>query len=485
MAADCKRASWSGQLAFVLAASASAIGLGNLWRFPYLAAQYGGGTFIFIYLVLVVTLGFALMMTEIAIGRKTRQSQLTAYARLKRGWGGVGVLGTIVPLVIAPYYCVIGGWVVKYFVTYCRIAFAGAAPLGVAAADSGAFFNAFIASDVAPLAYALVFLAFVAFVVLLGVKNGIERSNVILMPVLFALAIGMALYVVFLPGTGEGLKYYLVPSLDALSEGGVFSLPKLGRTLLGAMGQMFYSGSLAMGIMITYGSYMQKRDSIVQSVWRIEFFDTFIALVAGLMIVPVVHMFAVRTGVPVKEAMNAGAGLMFITLPKVFATLGAVGDWLGVAFFLLVVFAALTSAISLYEASLAAVCDLLPVGRKAATLGLFVLMALLAALSALGYGSLDGIRFFATAHSSGLTFLEFFDFVTNSVLMPIVAALTCVFVGWVIGPKAMFDEIEADGRRFNFKTPYAFLVRYFAPVLILLILVQKVCELLGVNGWAI
>ncbi|MBQ4199272.1 MAG: sodium-dependent transporter, partial [Kiritimatiellae bacterium] len=246
-----KRASWSGQLAFVLAAAASAIGLGNLWRFPYLAAQYGGGTFIVVYLLLVVTFGFTLMLSEIAVGRRTHQSQLTAYSRLCRGWGFVGLLGTVVSFLIESYYCVIGGWVLKYFATYCNMAFTGAEPMGAAAAGSEAFFNAFLAANFAPFGYGVLFALVCAAVVVLGVKNGIEKSNLVMMPALFLLAIAISLYVVFLPGAGDGLKYYLVPSLDALAgSDGTFSFAQLGKTVLGAMGQMFYSLSLAMGIMI-------------------------------------------------------------------------------------------------------------------------------------------------------------------------------------------------------------------------------------------
>ena len=480
------RASWSGQLAFVMAAAASAIGLGNLWRFPYLAAQYGGGTFIVVYLALVVTIGFALMLTEIAIGRATRQSQLTAFSRLHRGWGFVGVLGTVVSILIEPYYCVIGGWVLKYFIAYGRMALFGAAPMGADAAGSKAFFDAFVSANFAPFGYAMVFVLACAVVIAMGVKNGIEKSNVVLMPVLLLLALALAGYVAFLPGSGAGIRYYLVPSLDALSgpDGG-FSAAQLGRTILGAMGQMFYSGSLAMGIMITYGSYMRRADSIVQSVWRIEFFDTLIALVAGFMIVPIVYLFAVKTGTPVKEAMNAGPGLMFITLPKVFATLGAAGAWIGVAFFALVLFAALTSAISLYEACVASVCDLLRLDRRAATFFTGALILFLATFSALGYGAWGDIRLFRTGSFAGFAFLDFFDFLTNSVLMPVVAASTCVFIGWIATPKTVEDEVEACGRAFRLKGLYRFLVRYFAPALVVLIFVQQVCAVCGLKGWAI
>ena len=473
------RASWSGQLAFVLAAAASAIGLGNLWRFPYLAAQYGGGTFIVVYLCLVVTLGFTLMLSEIAIGRKTQQSQLTAYSRLHRGWGFIGLLGTVVPMLIVPYYCVIGGWVLKYFTAYCQMAFTGATPMGADAAGSGAFFSAFISSNFAPFGYGSIFVLACAAVIVMGVKNGIEKSNLVLMPALFLLAIAISIYVVCLPGTGDGLKYYLVPSMDALSVNGSFSFAQLGKTILGAMGQMFYSLSLAMGIMITYGSYMRKADSIEKCVRRIEIFETLIAVIAGLMIIPVVYMFAVKTGTPVKEAMNAGPGLMFITLPKVFATLGAAGPWVGLAFFALVIFAALTSAISLYEACVASVCDLLQLTRRAATFFTGTLILFLATFSALGYGA------WADVTVCGQQFLDFFDFITNSVLMPIVAAATCVFIGWVLKPKAIEDEVTAEGNPFKSKALYRFMVRYFAPLFVTAILVSEVCRYFKIGGWSI
>ncbi|MBO7130721.1 MAG: sodium-dependent transporter, partial [Fibrobacterales bacterium] len=475
-----KRASWSGQLAFVLAAAASAIGLGNLWRFPYLAAQYGGGTFIAIYLGLVVTLGFTLMVTEISIGRMTAQSQLTAYARLHGGWGLVGLLGTIIPLLLTPYYCVIGGWVLKYLVAYARMAFTGAAPMGTAAADSGAFFNSFISAPFAPFGYGMLFAIACACVIVLGVKNGIERSNMVMMPILFLMAVAISIYVICLPGTGDGLRYYLVPNMDCLRDSaGRFSPALLGKTILGAMGQMFYSLSLAMGIMITYGSYMKKTDSIERCVRRIEIFDTLIAVVAGLMIIPVVYMFAVKTGTPVKEAMNAGPGLMFITLPKVFATLGATGPWLGLTFFVLVLFAAATSAISLFEACVASVCDLLKLDRKSATFFTGALIMFLATFSAVGYGPWADVRLF------GMQFLDFFDFATNSVLMPVVAAATCVFVGYVLGPRAVIDECQAEGAAFRAKGLYVVMVKYFAPVLVVAILVSEICRTLGIGGWKI
>lgn len=573
-----KRASWSGQLAFVLAAAASAIGLGNLWRFPYLAAQYGGGTFIVVYLALVVTLGFTLMVTEIAIGRLTQQSQLTAYSKLHRGFGPLGLLATVIPVVIVPYYCVIGGWVLKYFWTYLRMVFnPGENPF----ADASGFFVSFVGASFAPFGYGLVFILVCALVIALGVKNGIEKSNLVLMPLLFVMAIGISVYVVCLPGSGAGIRYYLVPNLDALSAAdGSFSFAQLGKTILGAMGQMFYSLSLAMGIMITYGSYMRKGDSIERSVRRIEVFDTLIAIVAGLMIIPAVYMFAVKNPkdvtpaelekaggnaelvqsfaeenvralefseadlaklgkkyeveaeeaavraklledwksqpvriaqldeaaeraaatagaapagaespeavnrekgreLSIKKSMNGGVGLMFMTLPTVFADFGRVGALVGAVFFLLVAFAALTSAISLYEACVASVCDLLGMKRRNATFFMFFVIAFLSVFSALGFGVWGSLTPF------GMDFLTFFDFITNAVLMPIVAIVTCIFVGWVIKPKVIEDEILKGEPRFVARGLYNVMVKYVAPVLIGAVLVSEICRNLGLFGWSI
>jgi NSS family neurotransmitter:Na+ symporter len=311
------------------------------------------------------------------------------------------------------------------------------------------------------------------------------------------MAVAISVYVVCLPGSGDGLRYYLMPNLDSVTVNGHFSLAMMGKTILGAMGQMFYSLSLSMGIMITYGSYMKKEDSIEGSVRRIEIFDTIIAVVAGLMIIPVVYMFAVKTGVTpeliaqhggntaaateaaVHSAMNAGPGLMFITLPKVFATLGAAGAWIGLAFFLLVTFAAATSAISLFEACVASVCDLLHLERKAATFFTAAMLMFLATFSALGYGPWADVTVFK------MQFLDFFDFITNSALMPIVATATCIFVGWVLKPKSVIDEVEEGGRTFRARGLYVVMVKYFAPAFMIAILVSEICRAFKIGGWSI
>ena len=460
------RASWSGQFAFVLAAAASAIGLGNLWRFPYLAARYGGGVFIATYLVLSLTFGFTLLVTEIAIGRRARQSQLTAFRALGHPrWSFVGVLATVVPLCILPYYNVIGGWVVRYFAAYLKLAFAG----GPGLETPQEFFDSFISAPWDPFVCMLVFTLVTCAVIVMGVRNGIEKSNVVMMPVLLLMAVGLAVYVACLPGAGEGIRFYLVPDFGACDG--------IGKVVLGAMGQMFYSLSLAMGIMITYGSYMRRSDSIPRSAVRIVAADTFVAALSGFMIIPVVVLFAAKSGAG-RAAIDAGPGLMFVTLPKVFSSLGAAGPWVGLAFFLLVLFAAFTSAVSMSEACVAAVCDFFRVGRKASVAAICAWCVGLGSVSAFCYGRWSAFRPF------GMPALDFFDSSMN-VLTPVVAVLTCVFVGWVAGPRTVTDEAEADGRTFPARRLYAFMVKCFAPLLLAAILVSEVCRSLKMCGWSI
>ena len=458
------RASWSGQLAFVLAAAASAIGLGNLWRFPYLAAKYGGGVFIAVYLALSLTLGFTLLVTEIAIGRYSRQSQLTAFNKLGHPkWNFLGILATVVPLFILPYYNVIGGWVVKYFVAYLKLAAGG----GSSIENPQTFFNSFVTAPWDPFVCMVVFTVVTCAVIVMGVKNGIEKSNIVMMPLLLLMAVGLAVYIGCLPGAGEGIRFYLVPDFS--------SCDNIGKVVLGAMGQMFYSLSLAMGIMITYGSYMRRRDSVPKAAVRIVAADTFVAVLSGFMIIPFVMMFAAKSGAG-RAAVDAGPGLMFVTLPKVFAEFGATGAWIGLAFFTLVLFAALTSAISMTEACVAAVCDFLHVRRNASVAAVCAWSVALGSLSAFGYGRWSGFK------PCGLPALDFFDNSMN-VLTPIVAALICVFAGWVLRPKRILAECRRDGSSVWFKTFYAVMVKFIAPLLVLAILVSEVCRIL--YGWKI
>ena len=450
-----ERSSFTNRIGFVLAAAGSAVGLGNLWRFPYLAAKYGGGIFLLVYIALAVTFGFSLMIAEIAIGRKTRLSCIEAYKALDKRFGFLGWLAAIVPVIITPYYCVIGGWVIKYLAEF-------AVGNGIATAGDQ-FFDNFIgiASPgilANPVFWFVIYVLLTAGVVIFGVEKGIEKVSRFMMPVLVILSIAIAVYSLTLPGAMEGVKFYLLPDFSKFST----------ATLLGAIGQLFYSMSLAMGIMITYGSYMKKEDNLERSVGQIELFDTGIAFLAGLMIIPAVVAF--NGGDPSK--INAGPGLMFGTLPKVFESM-AFGDVIGAFFFLLVLFAALTSSISLMETVVSIVRDKLHWKRIPAVLAVTALVLLVGIPSCLGYGP------WAAVELLGMKFLDFFDFLSNSVLMPIVAFLTCIMIGHVVGTKVVSDEVELSGK-FKRKKLFEVMIRWVAPLLLLVILIGEILKVTGI-----
>ncbi|MDE5604577.1 MAG: sodium-dependent transporter [Eubacterium sp.] len=444
------RSNFTGSLGFIFAAASSAVGLGNLWRFPYLAAKYGGGMFLLIYFILAVTFGFALMVTEIAIGRKTRLSPMEAFGALNKKWGWLGKLTTLVPVLILPYYCVIGGWVTKY----------GAVMLSGAVAQSADdnYFPSFISSTASPLVFFLIFAVLVAVINFLGVNKGIEKFSKILMPMLLVLTIVLTVFVLTRDGAGVGVAYYLKPDLAHLSV----------KTILAALGQLFFSMSLAMGIMITYGSYVRKEDSIEKSVRQIELFDTLIAFLAGLMIVPAVFAYSGGDA----DALGKGPSLMFITLPKVFNGM-PFGTVVGSLFFVLVFFAALTSAVSVMEAIVAGIDDKYKIGRRKATVIAFVYAVIIGVFCSLGFGILNHIKIF------GFDILDFLDFVSNSVLMPVVGMLTCIVIGFIIKPKAVIEEVEMNGR-FKMKKFYTIMVKWIAPVFIFIILVSSVLDALGI-----
>lgn len=445
-----KRNNFTSKIGFVLAAAGSAVGLGNLWRFPYLAAKYGGGSFLLVYLILAVTFGFSLMIAEIAIGRKTGLSAISAFKSLDKRFGFLGVLAAAVPIIIFPYYSVIGGWVCKYFATYIT-------GNGQAAAGD-TYFTDFISSAGEPLAWFFIFMGITAIIVLLGVEKGIEKMSTIMMPTLVILTVIICVYVVTRDGAGAGVAYYLMPHMEDISA----------KTILAAMGQLFYSMSLAMGIMITYGSYMKKEDSIESSVRQIEIFDTGIAFLAGLMIIP--SVFAFSGGDP--AALGAGPGLMFMALPKVFATM-KMGTVIGALFFLLVFFAALTSSISLMETIVSFFMDKLGWSRKFTGIFVAVLSFVIGIPSSLGFGSLSFISWM------GMSILDIMDFVSNSVLMPIVAFFTCIFVGYVIKTKAIADEVKATDGKFKSEKLFTVMIKYVCPIFLLIILASSVATLFG------
>ena len=444
------RSNFSSKIGFVLAAAGSAVGLGNIWRFPYLAARYGGGTFLLVYLILAITFGFTLMLAEIAIGRKTGLSAIGAFKKLDQRFGFLGVLCAFIPIIIFPYYSVIGGWVIKYFATFVSG--------GVKSAANDTYFSSFISSTTEPIGWFALFILLTAVIVFLGVDKGIETVSKFMMPVLVLLTIFIAGYGLTVDGAMEGVAYYLKPSMEHFSA----------KTILAAMGQLFYSMSLAMGIMITYGSYMKKENNLEQSVRQIEIFDTAIAFLAGLMIIPGVFAFSGGTA----ESLNQGPGLMFVTLPKVFNSM-PMGGLIGTAFFILVFFAALTSAISLMETIVSIIMDKFKCNRNITVLFVTVLALLMGIPSSLGFGAWDHIKFI------GMSILDTFDFLSNSVLMPIAAFFTCVFVGYVIKPKTIIDEVKESDGTFKSEKLFTIMIKWIAPIFLIAILASSVANAMG------
>ncbi len=446
-----QRSSFTGKIGFVLAAAGSAVGLGNIWRFPYLAAKYGGGVFLLVYIILSVTFGFSLMIAEIAIGRKTGLSAVSAYKALDKRFSFVGYLTAIIPTIILSYYAVIGGWVLKYIFGY----FSGQ----TSAMAGNDYFSNHISQVSQPLVWFVVFMVITAVIVLCGVAKGIERVSKVMMPILIVLILGISIYTVCtMDGAWEGVIYYIKPDFSKFSF----------MTVIAAMGQLFYSMSLAMGIMITFGSYMKKDISIEKSTRQIELFDTGVAFLAGLMVIPAVFAFSGGDA----NALNKGAGLMFETLPKVFNTMPG-GTVIGATFFVMVFFAALTSAISLMETVVSIFHDKFKLNRKLCCFIVLGIILVLGIPSALGYGVWKDIKVL------GLQFLDFFDFISNSIMMPIVAFVTCLLVAYVIKVKTINEEVELSGP-FNRKKLFNVMIKYIAPVFLLLILVFSVLDVFGI-----
>ena len=447
-----KRGSFSGKIGFVLAAAGASVGLGNIWRFPYLAAKYGGGIFLLIYIILAMTFGYTMIVAETSIGRMTGKSPVGAYKAFGNrpalrfgGW-----INAVIPILIVPYYSVIGGWVVKYLAEYIF-------GKGHTVAADG-YFSAFISNGFSSELCFIIFAAMTLAIIFAGVENGIERVSKVMMPILVVLSLIIGIYSVTRPGAMAGVKYFLVPNPKNFSW----------MTVVSAMGQMFYSLSIAMGILITFGSYMKKDVSIEDSTRNVEIFDTAIAIMAGLMIIPAVFAFSGGDA----QTLQAGPSLMFITIPKVFASMGF-GTFAGVIFFVLVLFAALTSSIALTESAVSTFEDELGWGRKKSTVLIGVIMIALGSLSSLGYGPLANVEII------GMQFLDFFDFLTNSVMMPIAAIATCLLVSRVVGVERIEEEVTQGESPFKRKKIFCFMIKYLCPIFAAIILISSVANAFG------
>ena len=447
-----KRSSFSGKLGFVLSAAGASVGLGNIWRFPYLAAKYGGGIFLLVYIILALTFGYTMIVAETALGRMTKKSPVGAYESFgKSKWLSFGGwINAVIPILIVPYYSVIGGWVIKYLAEYL---------LGHGQAlATDEYFSAFISNGRSTEICFILFTLFTVVIIYAGVRNGIERVSKFMMPILVVLSLLIAGYSVSRPGAMSGVKYLLVPNLENFSW----------MTVVSAMGQMFYSLSIAMGILITFGSYMKKDTSIEDSTQNVEIFDTAIAIMAGLMIIPAVFAFSGGDS----ATLQSGPSLMFITIPKMFDSMGF-GTAVGILFFTLVLFAALTSSIALTESAVSTFEDELGWNRRKSTILAGVIILILGSLSSLGYGPLAGIKLI------GMQFLDFFDFLTNSVMMPIAAFATCLLVSRVIGVKRIEEEVTQEGMPFRRKRVFYFMIKYLCPIFAVIILISSVANALG------
>lgn len=409
-----KKSSFSGQLGFVLAAAGSAVGVGNLWRFPYLAAKDGGGLFLVIYLALVLTFGFTLLASDIAIGRRTKESAIGAYTQMSPKWKFLGVLTFLVPVLIMTYYAVIGGWVTKYAVVYLT------GQTAAAAQDN--YFTSFITSPVSPVLFALLFMGVTAFIVYNGVEGGIERVSRCMMPILLVLVVVIAGYSLTLHHVDEsgqmrtgmdGLLYYITPHFEGLT----FS--RFLQILLDAMSQLFFSLSVSMGIMITYGSYVKPEVNLNKAVNQIEIFDT-------------------------------GVGLLF---------------------FVTTIFATLTSCISVLESITANCMEIFHTGRKKTVLVLTVIYLAASAIIALGY-SIFYIEVKLPNGSVG-QLLDIMDYISNSVMMPFIALLSAFLIGWIKTPDYVIEEMESTGDTFRRKKLYRIMIRYVAPVMMFVLFLQS------------
>lgn len=457
-----KKASFTSSIGFILAAAGSAVGLGNIWRFPYLAAQGGGGLFLIIYLALILTFGYTLLATDLIIGRKTKMNAINAYASISKKFKFVGILTFIVPSIIMSYYSVIGGWVTKYILVYVT----GQAQN---AANDG-YFASFITSNVAPLVFMLIFLAITAWVVYMGVEKGIEKFSKVVMPGLILMVIGIAIFSVCLKHTDsngitrtglQGLAIYLIPNFEGIT----FS--KLMSIILSALSQLFYSLSVSMGIMITYGAYVKDDVNMSKDITRIEIFDTSVAVLAGMMVIPAVFVFMGPEGM-----QNQGAGLMFNILPKVFYAMGDVGTVVGLLFFVMVLFAALTSSVSIMETIVSTCMEMFKASRKKVSLIIAVLSLAASVIVCLGYN----LFYFEVPLPTGASgqLLDVLDYISNNFLMPIISLFTCIIIGWVVKPQWAISEMEKNGNVFKKKGLYTVIIKYVAPVLLSVMFLQAI-----------
>ncbi len=441
-----KRDQWSSNFGFLMAAAGSAVGLGNLWKFPYVVGINSGGIFILAYIILLILLGTPILMSEMSIGRNTRLNAIDACNKLKTGWGFVGGLGVLGAFTILCYYSVIGGWVLKYLFKYI---------VSPSIDNPSEYFKNFSESIVEPVIWHIIFAIICITIVIKGISGGIEKISKIFLPLLAIFIIVISINVLRLPNALNGLKFFLIPNLsDINSVSDIFSI------LLHAMGQVFFSLSLGMGTLITYGSYLGRNSNIQKNSLYIPLFDLIIALLACTAILPAVFAFDLEP--------TAGSGLLFNTLPYVFDHM-KYGKYLAIIFFLLVFFAAVTSAISLIEVISSYFIDNKKWSRKKACtisgIG-FILIGIIASLS---LGTLNNITIF------GHTLFDSLIILSDKIIMPIGGFFICILVGYIWKTKNMYDEMSSGGLfKIYFKKTLTFLIKFFAPAMIIIIFITSI-----------
>lgn len=463
---DSKKGTWGSNFGFLMAAVGSAVGLGNIWGFPYKMGISGGFAFLLIYLVLAVLVGFVIMLGELTIGRKTGKGVLAAYQELSKNYAWIGWMGTICPFLIMSFYTVLGGYALKYMVANLGDFFG--AGWGTGGVDSGAFFGDFLTNQMEGIVYTFIFCLVTYLIVRGGVQKGIEAFSVIAMPALFVLLVIAIIRALTLPGAMEGLAFMFKPNFEVFQGSGWVTV--LGR----AGGQMFFSLSLGMGCMITYGSYLNKKENIERNAIIIPALDTLVAVMAGMAVMPAVFAFGMEPG--------GGPGLLFVTLQGVFAAMGGIGPIFGFLFYLFVVLAAVTSAVSLLEVATATFIDKeiakgKEPNRHRATLisivGIFILAIIVAA---------DGLGSNGLPMPLGFIWLEFFDLFSEGIMMPLGALAMSLIIGWKLGPKWMEDEITVGGQKWAMKGFAMICFKYIAPIGMLFILAGQLDSFFAF-GW--
>jgi NSS family neurotransmitter:Na+ symporter len=426
-----------------MAAASSAIGLGNLWKFPYMTGMNGGAIFLIIYLVFIILLGIPILLSEMAIGRNTQLNPLGAYKKINKKWSFVGAIGILCSFIILSYYSVIGGWVIKYIVSFIS---------GSKIKDSFTYFENFVSQPLEPILWHLLFMIITVSIVTFGISKGIERISKIFLPALLFLILIVAIKSLSLPNSNEGLKFFIVPNFK-----GINSFNDFLNICLHAMGQVFFSLSLGMGALITYGSYLSKDTNLKKSAIIIPLLDTLFAILAGLAILPAVFAFGYKP--------QSGPGLIFQVLPAVFNSMNF-GIIFGFMFFLVVFFAAITSSISLLEVVASFCIDTFKWSRRKSTFLPAFIMFLIGTFASLSFGPLKNTTLL------NMNVFDIATFLSDKILMPLGGLFMCLFVGYVWGIKNISNEITNNGKlSFRLEPVFSILIKYIAPALILIIFI--------------